>query len=163
MSCAPPSGWAVAEWTVDAGKLVMGGQGSGIFSAGTIVSVSSYTEYREGGLSLPGRVFFFGSNLRYSSCSCGNVEIVEGSGSGEVIHLNQSTSSLDKDTRSVNNIFTKNMCFMILLLQTPLPKDNTSAGRNPCGPCRSRLGLFGAGSSCWIRSGPHSIRALVYP
>jgi hypothetical protein len=41
MSCAPPSGWAVAEWIVDAGPLVMGGQGSGIFSAGTIVSVSS--------------------------------------------------------------------------------------------------------------------------
>jgi hypothetical protein len=30
----------------------------GIFSVGTIVSVSSYMEYREGGLSLPDRVFF---------------------------------------------------------------------------------------------------------
>jgi hypothetical protein len=59
MSCAPPSGWTVAEWTVDAGPLVMGGQGSGIFSTGTIVSVSSYMEYREGGLSLPGQVFFY--------------------------------------------------------------------------------------------------------
>jgi hypothetical protein len=59
MSCASPSGWAVAEWTVDAGPLVMGGQGSGIFSAGTIVSVSSYMEYREGGLSLPAEFFFY--------------------------------------------------------------------------------------------------------
>jgi hypothetical protein len=25
MSCAPPSGWAVAEWTVNVGPLVMGG------------------------------------------------------------------------------------------------------------------------------------------
>jgi hypothetical protein len=41
MPCAPPSGWAVAEWTTDAGLLVIGGQGSGIFSARTIVSVSS--------------------------------------------------------------------------------------------------------------------------
>jgi hypothetical protein len=57
MSCAPPSGWAVAKWTVDAGLLVMGGQGSGIFLTGTIVSVSSYMEYREVGLSLLGRVF----------------------------------------------------------------------------------------------------------
>jgi hypothetical protein len=56
MSCAPPSGWAVAEWTIDVDPLVMGGQGSGIFLARTIVSVSSYMEYREGGLSLPGRV-----------------------------------------------------------------------------------------------------------
>jgi hypothetical protein len=56
MYCASPSGWAFAEWTVDAGPLVRGGQGSGIFSAGTIVSVSSYMEYREGRLSLPGRV-----------------------------------------------------------------------------------------------------------
>jgi hypothetical protein len=61
MSCAPPSGWAVAESTVDAGPLVMGGQGSGIFSAGTIVSVSSYMEYRAGGLPLPGRVFLYPS------------------------------------------------------------------------------------------------------
>jgi hypothetical protein len=41
MSCVPPSGWTVAESTVDAALLVMGGQGSGIFSDGTIVSVSS--------------------------------------------------------------------------------------------------------------------------
>jgi hypothetical protein len=52
----PPFGWTVAEWTVDADPLVMGGQGSKIFSAGTIVSVSFYMEYREGGLSLLGRV-----------------------------------------------------------------------------------------------------------
>jgi hypothetical protein len=39
MSCAPPFSWAVAEWTVDAVPLVMGGQGSEIFSAETIVSV----------------------------------------------------------------------------------------------------------------------------
>jgi hypothetical protein len=58
MSCAPPSGWAVAEWTVDAGPLVMGARVRGFFSVGTIVSVSSYMEYREGGLSLHGRVFF---------------------------------------------------------------------------------------------------------
>jgi hypothetical protein len=31
----------VAEWTVDTGPLVVGGQGSGIFSVGTIVSASS--------------------------------------------------------------------------------------------------------------------------
>jgi hypothetical protein len=57
MSCAPPSGWAVAEWTVDVGPLVMKGQGSEIFSTGTVVSVSSYMEYGEGSLSLPDRVF----------------------------------------------------------------------------------------------------------
>jgi hypothetical protein len=65
MSCAPSSGWAVAEWTVDADPLAMGGQGSGIFSAGTIVSVSSYMEYREGGLSLPGRVFLESIKIFY--------------------------------------------------------------------------------------------------
>jgi hypothetical protein len=36
MSCAPPFGWAVAEWTVDADPLVMGDQSSGIFSAGPL-------------------------------------------------------------------------------------------------------------------------------
>jgi hypothetical protein len=56
VSCVPPFGWTVAEWTVDADPLVMGGQGSKIFSAGTIVSVSFYMEYREGGLLLLGRV-----------------------------------------------------------------------------------------------------------
>jgi hypothetical protein len=58
MSCAAPSSWAIAEWTVDASPLVIGGQCSGIFSTGTIVSVSSYMEYQEGDLSLPGRVLF---------------------------------------------------------------------------------------------------------
>jgi len=37
---------------------VMRGQGSGIFAAGTIVSVSSYMEYREGGLFPPRPSFF---------------------------------------------------------------------------------------------------------
>jgi hypothetical protein len=55
MFCAPPSGWAVAEWTVDVDPLVMGDQCLRIFSIGTIVSVSIL--YREGGHSLAGRVF----------------------------------------------------------------------------------------------------------
>jgi hypothetical protein len=35
VSCSPPSGWAIAEWTVVADPLVMEGQGSGIFSTET--------------------------------------------------------------------------------------------------------------------------------
>jgi hypothetical protein len=58
MSCAPPSGWAVTEWTVDAGSLVVEGQGSEILLAGTIVSVSSYMEYRENDLFLSDRVYY---------------------------------------------------------------------------------------------------------
>jgi hypothetical protein len=52
---------AVAEWTVDVGRggpLVMGGQGSGVFSTGTYGSVTSYNDAGEGGFTLPGRVFF---------------------------------------------------------------------------------------------------------
>jgi hypothetical protein len=56
MSCAPPSGWAVAEWTVDAGLLVMGGQGSGIFSAGPMFP-SLLNIIPDDGYSLPDRVF----------------------------------------------------------------------------------------------------------
>jgi hypothetical protein len=37
VSCLPLSGWAVVEWAVVAGPLVMGGQGSGIFSPGPLV------------------------------------------------------------------------------------------------------------------------------
>jgi hypothetical protein len=51
---------AVAEWAVDAGRggpLVMGGQGSGVFSTGTYGSMTSYNDVGEGGFTLPGRVF----------------------------------------------------------------------------------------------------------
>jgi hypothetical protein len=61
-SCASLFGLrAVAEWAVDAGRgdpLVMGGQGSGVFSTGTYGSVTSYNDVSEGGFTLPGRVFF---------------------------------------------------------------------------------------------------------
>jgi hypothetical protein len=43
----------VAEWAVDADPLVMGGQGSGIFSTGTSGSATSYNTVSEGGYSLP--------------------------------------------------------------------------------------------------------------
>jgi hypothetical protein len=64
---------AVAEWAVDAsrgGPLVMGGQGSevfsietydsgsGVFSIETYDSVTSYNDVGEGSFTLPGRVFF---------------------------------------------------------------------------------------------------------
>jgi hypothetical protein len=42
----------VAEWVVDAGRgspLVMGGQGSWVFSIGTYGSVTSYNDVGEGG------------------------------------------------------------------------------------------------------------------
>jgi hypothetical protein len=57
ISCSPPSGWAVAEWTVDAGPLVMGCQGSGVFSARTNVSVS--LNIISGGRSFPPRPSYF--------------------------------------------------------------------------------------------------------
>jgi hypothetical protein len=62
MSCVPSFGWAVVEWTVDVDPLVMEGQGLEIFSVGTIVSVSSYMEYREDGL-FPPRLGFVCSDL----------------------------------------------------------------------------------------------------
>jgi hypothetical protein len=40
MSCTQPSGWAIAEWTIDVGPLVMR-QGLWIFSARAIVLVFS--------------------------------------------------------------------------------------------------------------------------
>jgi hypothetical protein len=36
MSCAPPSGWTVAEWTVDAGPLVMGASVRGFSRPGPL-------------------------------------------------------------------------------------------------------------------------------
>jgi hypothetical protein len=60
-SCASLSGLgAVAEWAVDVGRggpLVMGGQGSEVFSTETYGSVTSYNDVSEGGFTLPGRVF----------------------------------------------------------------------------------------------------------
>jgi hypothetical protein len=49
----PPALGGVAEWAVDADPLVMGGQGSGIFSTGTSGSATSYNTVSEGGYSLP--------------------------------------------------------------------------------------------------------------
>jgi hypothetical protein len=65
-----PPAWAVAEWAVVVGPLVMGGQGSEVFSIGTCwfrdflaISglcapwVSALGDVGEGGFPLPGRVF----------------------------------------------------------------------------------------------------------
>jgi hypothetical protein len=41
VSCSSPSDWVVAEWAVVASPLVMGGQGSEIFSTGTSGSATS--------------------------------------------------------------------------------------------------------------------------
>jgi hypothetical protein len=51
VSCSPPSDWDVAKWTVLAGPLVMGGQGSGIFSA--CVSRSSTSNATPQGVVFP--------------------------------------------------------------------------------------------------------------
>jgi hypothetical protein len=59
--CATLRPGTVAEWAVDAGRggpLVMGGQGSGVFSTGTYGSMTSYNDVGEGGFTLPSRVFF---------------------------------------------------------------------------------------------------------
>jgi hypothetical protein len=58
MSCAPPSGWAVLEWTVDAGLLVMGGQGSGIF-VGQDHCFGLFLYRITGGRSFPSPAEFF--------------------------------------------------------------------------------------------------------
>jgi hypothetical protein len=57
MSCASPSGWAIAEWTVDANPLVMGGQGSEIFSAG--IMFRFLLNIMPGGRSFPPWPSFF--------------------------------------------------------------------------------------------------------
>jgi hypothetical protein len=57
MSCAPPSGWVVTEWTVDADPLVMGTRVRGFSRPGLLFR--SLLNIIPGGRSFsPGRVFF---------------------------------------------------------------------------------------------------------
>jgi hypothetical protein len=60
MSCAPPSGWAVAEWTVDAGPLVMGARVRGFSRPGPLFR--SLLNIIPGGRSFPPRPSFLGAH-----------------------------------------------------------------------------------------------------
>jgi hypothetical protein len=66
--CATLRPGTVAEWAVDAGRgspLVMGGQGSGVFSTGTYGSMTSYNDVGEGGFTSP--VEFFLTTKSFSA------------------------------------------------------------------------------------------------
>jgi hypothetical protein len=63
MSCAPPSGWAVAEWTVDADPLVIGAMVR-VFSRSRPL-FQSLLNIITGGRSFPPQPSFFISRILY--------------------------------------------------------------------------------------------------